>query len=403
MSEAILHRRTAIVVIGLATISLLAGFAATIFGSRATDVQSHDADSFSSSAIGHRGLVELLQRSGRRVLRSRGQSASKAGSEALLLLLEPSEGEDRIGTMLARADHVLLALPKWAGREHRGRAGWIESAELETLASVQDYWASTGDGGAVFRPTDEIGNWRVRGLDFTPSIDRPQLVRPTLATPAIDTDQGALLVELSSRSGASHWVLSDPDLLSNHGIGHGDNAALVLQLLERIAPDDCAIVVDETLHGHAVAPSVWAEFGRFPLVLILAQSLLALGVLVWAGSIRFRRPEPDDSGLTPGKTLLVQNTAELLLLGSHSVSVLKQYFNLSERRVADACRLQPELTVDQRRERLRRIGTARHVERDIREVAELVAAAGDSAPGVEQRVLRAARVVRKWTVEMLAR
>ena len=79
MTERAFSRRAVTLLVVIGGVSLLAGFAAAIFGSGASDVTSAGSDSFSSSALGHRALLELLEDSGRRLVRSRGHSAQKAG------------------------------------------------------------------------------------------------------------------------------------------------------------------------------------------------------------------------------------------------------------------------------------------------------------------------------------
>lgn len=405
MSVSPFSRRTIVLGAVLGALSLLAGVAAAIFGSGSTNVASYEADSFSSSAIGHRALAELIELSGRRVVRSRGRSADKAGS-GLLLLLEPKEEiayddvGDRIVEMLDAVDHCLVVLPKWGARQDSERPGWIESVEPVPLPVVERICRSAGGSGSVVRVDDPGLSWRIEGFGAMPALARPQLVSSAVGEGLIGAGEGALLVRLRGRQGAEHWILSDPDLLSNHGIGRGGNAEIVLEILDRMAPGNAPVVIDETLHGFAVAPSIVSELGRFPLVLVLLQSILAIGVLLWAGAIRSCRARLDGSSLRPGKAQLIENTAGLLLHGGHAVSVVKRYLNLSERRVASALHLPATLSTVERRDRLCRIGRARGIEIGIDEIAQEIASTR-AAPGIEDRALRAACEVQQWSKEML--
>jgi hypothetical protein len=402
VSDAIFSRRTLAIVVVTGAVSLLAGFAAAIFTDTPSDVDSNGADSFSSSAVGHRALIELLEHSGRRVVRSRGRSAAKAADHALLLLLEPpAHAAERLSEMLAHADHCLVVLPKWSWEGDLLHPDWIRAASLLPAEAVEGCWHAAGGDGPLARLAAPPASWRTENLLAMPSLPRPQLVQPKTSLAAIGCDEGALLVELPARPGASHWVLTDPDLLANHGIGRGDNARLCLEILDRAGGGERTIVVDETLHGHAAARNLWRELGRFPLVLVLVQSLLAIAVLVWSASFRFGRPQPDLPALAAGKELLIDNTAGLLLHGGHAGAGLRRYLELNVRRVAAAYHLRAELEPPERRARLERIGAGRgasNLEALERQVTQVAA---DRSPGAAARVVRAARRVRTWTTEML--
>ncbi len=75
--------------VGVATASLTLALALIVIRPEAGEVSSSAADSFSRSALGHRGFVELLRANGIPVLVSRYASAERAGASSLLLIAEP--------------------------------------------------------------------------------------------------------------------------------------------------------------------------------------------------------------------------------------------------------------------------------------------------------------------------
>lgn len=399
MTDNPFSKRTLRVLYWLGGISLLAGFLGSVLWPGTPGVLSSGADSFSSSAIGHRAFFELLRESGRAVIRSRGRSARKAKDHGVLVLLEPTVASYRIEEMVGAVPRSLVVLPKWEGDEDPEHRGWLGSVELVDPAIVTRTLGAVAPSARVVRKPVHGGVWHSTGSESA-TLSNVQLVTPQAGlVPVIDGSEGMLLGRVEWSRGAEVWVLSDPDVLSNHGLGKGDNAELIAGIISRIAGDRTTIVIDETLHGFAVPPHIWGQLARFPLVLAVGQALLAMLVLVW-GARRFGAPEPEQLGLGSGKSLLIHNTADLLRFGGHSASVLSRYFAAEQRRVASAFHLPPGLPDKELESRLARLETA-YVTRKLAEIKQLVASAGAVGAGVEASTLRTAQLVWKWREEML--
>src|SRR6185295_9798356 len=107
--------------------------------------------------------------------------------------------------------------------------------------------------------------------------------------------------------------------------GRGDNAPIMISLVERLRGKDGTAVVDESIHTKARRPSLARELFGFPIVLGVLQALIALVIVVWAGLGRFGRPEPVAVGLARGKTALIDNIADLLRIGGHAGPALARY------------------------------------------------------------------------------
>ena len=82
-------RTTLWVITGVAALSLIVATVLVMIGSDPSSQRSAGADAYSRSAIGHRGLVELLRRLDIPVVVSRHGSASK-GRSGLVVLAEPT-------------------------------------------------------------------------------------------------------------------------------------------------------------------------------------------------------------------------------------------------------------------------------------------------------------------------
>src|SRR5262245_21986362 len=333
--------RTVAWLVGAAAVSLAVALSLTVFGG-GDAIRSARADSFSPSAIGHRAFLELLRRWGVPVVVSRHSSAARAKDAALLVAVEPRLAEDdaesatgsRVQRMAFESPRMLLVLPKWEGEADRARAGRIASVRPVPAGEVDKLLAAVGVDARIVRLATD--GPLACDAPLAPTLARPQLLLPGPFTPLVTCPGGILLAE--RRVGPLRTlVLSDPDLLANHGLGRGDNAALLRWVLDRARDSSSQpVVLDETLHGYDSAPSLARELLRSPLSLAVSQGLLALAVLVFAGLRRFGPPLPPAPALAPGKGLLIENTALLLRQGGHSIHTLARYLDSTSQDVARA-------------------------------------------------------------------
>ena len=355
------------------------------------------ANSFSTSAIGHRAFVETLDRLGFRVLVSRHNSAEKAGEEGLLVLAEPIPGESGVTDLLG-APNLLYVLPKRTGKPDPDNPRWLLETAIVPLPVVEASLDRILSGAQVVRPKTSPA-WRSGAPGLEPEIAQPQLVRSERLSPFVGSDQGVLLGGLQTGSGTL-WVLSDPDLLANHGIGLGDNAALLVRALEHMNPAGGLIVVDETIHGFTQPPSLWRSLFAFPFVVVTVQAVATLVVLMLAATERFGAPLPLPRVLPEGKAALLANTADLLSLGGHGRDLLRRYARVTLRDVARRLQLPAGLTRDEMIARLDRIAEARGIGDRFAEIDALVGASalrfGDGG-----RILQAAGRLFRWKREML--
>lgn len=337
INDQILTRRTAAMLI------LVGGAAFCAFLTIAVVIDPADRtvigpSSYSRSAVGHAGLAALLREAGHDVRVNRSRLGRGIGPQDVLLVLEPDLGTHTVADLqrLVEGKHrVLVALPK------RGPAtafpgtprGWI--ADATPLPK--------NDPGKVARgivvPADiqrpEVDQpWNDPLGMGTPAIDDGiQLVSSTQLQPLVSRSDGILAGAAKGVGDSQIVVLADPDVAANHGLHRGDNARLVLGLVERLAPSpNTTIHFDETLHGFAIVPSL-------PLLLMappfLAATLLVLGavaITVWRATVRFGAPGPSGDGYPrfgSGHETLLGNAGRLLAAGDHAVYVADRYGTVS--------------------------------------------------------------------------
>ncbi len=339
VNDALPTRMRWLVVVAL--LSLGAAFYLLVSPGGTSPRRSVGADSYSRSAIGHFGLVALLREEGEAVLQRRlDRELSQCG---LLVVAEPHAVDDeedrRLGEWVASAPATLVVLPKREGIIDATKPQWIERVELLPLAEITDLLTHIGRWADASVPAverfEQVEGWRL------PSGWRPpQLTSPVqLLTrdrdhiePLIVCNQGVLLGRIGDV-----WVLSDPDLIANHGLHQGDNAALALAILRRFR-EPGAIVFDETLHGHRLAPSIWQAAAQFPFVLVTVHLLLLTALLLWIANGRFGPVVTVPPPIAAGKQFLIDNVAALLRRAGSYAPSLRRYVRQRVRQAAEALR-----------------------------------------------------------------
>ncbi len=362
------------------------------------------SNTFSRSAIGYAGIVETLQRLGVPVVKSRYDAAGKLSEGSVLVLAEPPFALAALQAMtgLAQAKTVLVILPKWQGKPSKTRAGWVGSVDLAPLPKVQAILGLAVESGTITRKS-AIGHWDHNALGQTPSIVSPvQLMRSDRLRPIVAAGDDILLGEISTKKRQRVWVLSDPDILENHGLGSAGNAAFALALVNALRSGDGRVVFDETIHGFVAQPASPVKLlFRYPFVFATLQAALAIALLLWATIARFGAPETVPPALDAGKLRLIQNAAKLLEFAGHQQIILRRYVRAALRDVARQCHAPRGLSDDALLGWLERVGQARAVAIDC---AALSRRAEEMASGrrIDPSVLiPIARDIHRWKQEII--
>lgn len=358
---------------------------------------------FSRSAIGHAGIADVLQRLGVSVIKSRDNSADKLGKDGVLVLAEPRPtaiSEPALRALLdARA--VLLVLPKWTGRASEKNPGWLATAEEKPPSQAQWVLNLVAGGGEVVRES-QTPSWTTNLVaGRQPQLETPvQLMRSDALRPIVGAPAGILVGELKQKR--TVWVLADPDVIANHGIGQADNAALALAIINRLRGRNGPVVFDETIHGFVAQPAnPMALLFQFPFVVATLQVVAGLALLLWATMARFGAPQSAPPALSAGRQGLLQNVAQLITFAGHGQVMVRRYVQETVRETAQQLHAPRALTGQGLAAWLTRVGAARGVTVDcaavIREVEELPdRRRGDLAP-----LVRIARDIHRWRREIV--
>src|SRR5262249_47205898 len=129
------------------------------------------------------------------------------------------------------------------------------------------------------------------GYRARPDLRVPQLVRSDSLDRVMSAPDDRILLGKRDRTLHTLWVLSDPDVLNNHGLRSPGNARFVVEMIDKLRHGG-PVVIDETMHGYARQPSVVRTLFEFPLVVVTVQMIACAILVVWAAMVRFgpRRP-----------------------------------------------------------------------------------------------------------------
>lgn len=406
----------------LGVISFAVALILSAYGEDLWSEPSPHANSFSRSALGHRALVELLESTGLGVVSRRSPGTGNPGIVRPLIAAEPDpkvmqEYGERLEELRkeARAHDaaLVLVLPKWRGEKDPGKPGWIASAELLRETEVWRVLRALGEDSLervdIVRAKD--GKRRVQGcsarwrsaqaIDFRVDLAPAQLLAPGSALEPEVTCGGNLLIarHQPDPEGPEIYLVSDPDLLNNHGLAAGDNAVLIYEFLtHRLGAR--GVIFDETVHGLRRTPGLLAEAFRFPLLLAVLQVLLLTGVLLWAGMGRFGKPLPMQAGLGSGRQVLIASTARLLTDGGHGAESLARYFQQTVRGLAAGLGLSSDLPEPELIGRLQRLSDERRLGMDLRVLEAQVKQTPEAGMATDW-ALSIARDLYRWRQEMM--
>ena len=242
-------------------------------------------------------------------------------------------------TLIEKISYVptLLALPKW-------RAGVLELDLLDEQLLIPAY--------RYKNLLSELGLWQLtltrpdrkflkssRGI----TLYRPQLFTLTSVTgacsPHVTLPEGVLIVRCEQDDGLPVHILSDPDLINNHGLALGNNAAVARDIIAGLigsAPGtvyvDTSTEIQLALHpedAREIRPRTVEDVSRYltyPFSLIWLGAALCFVIMLWRGLIRFGPPRRVDEGqIAASKTASIAAKGYLMRLAGDDRSLLRAF------------------------------------------------------------------------------
>jgi hypothetical protein len=293
----------------------------------------------SESAIGQKAFVTFLETMDVQTGFSFGEMLSFVGVDQLTMLIEPDPAAISFQDLPRRMDAktVLLVLPKWKETADKDKPRWISQAGLMERAAVREMANAVVAGVDIIRLGTPV-NFNRNDYRNAPTLKRPQLMRSARLKPIIAAPEGILLGSIK-RGRSTIYVLSDPDLLNNHGLDNGNNGQLILGIVNRLRGDG-GISIDYGIYRNIGAKSMWRRLVEPPLVGITAVLFLSILLLLWHTSTRFGQPLSVPLPLERGKLALITNSAALFQTREHSYDLLEKYL---DQQLNEILRQQPHI------------------------------------------------------------
>lgn len=235
---------------------------------------------------------------------------------------------------------TLTILPKWRGGAMDSRTvhqnlliGPVELRQL--VAQVRRELRVIRAPGVVEAKPD-------MGEPLRIALFQPQLfARDSLGSECVEKvglPQGALIVDcLPDGDRKRHLLLSDPDLMNNHGLAIAENARFARLWLADLQADlgGMPIYLDRLNRVSVEGPDAVAQAPqtigfppllRWPLPIFWALGMALLLLAFWRGARRFGPPLPEDSGaVEPSKTAAIDAKARLLRLSGDDGRMVADY------------------------------------------------------------------------------
>jgi hypothetical protein len=365
----------------------------------------------SRSAVGFAGLARLLADEGVPTRMSRNPHPERDPQSSLLVLTPSLTSDPKSVGRIAGSGVELIILPKWLSVPDPTHPGWVLRGDLAPQNMIEDRLLHQWDTGdhivrrtGPFRPTmTSVAKCPSAGAAVTTgTIENLQ----TIAGPdkgweavAVDQDGEAVLIK---QAGLEVYILSDPDLLNNHGLAELANARWASALIgalraEQSTSDGAALPVafDLTLAGFGRTRSLLTLAFEPPFLAATLCAIAAAGLMGLHAAGRFGAPLRQGPTFALGKRALADNSAALIRLVRREHRMGAGYAALTRELAATAVGAPRDLDDGQLDALLDRMGGAKQASAAFSDLERAAREARDTPA-----LLGAARRLYQWRLEM---
>ncbi len=463
-SSSIFSPRMVMILAGLGIVAMMGMLLVSALGSDRSTKMTVGPNSYSVSVLGHRALMETIEAMDIPVMVSQYRTLERLDPiNSLLLLLEPSLTNNSMDDLRELLTHnsVIYALPKRRpAMRQQSNLRWLQSDGMVSTGNVDKFLKLIDSNAQIIRPdakpvvqksddeseeetvednevqdedaqekgividlselnigrynrgeeTEYDGTWTENIPGFTPSVKNVQLISSDIITPLIASEQGILVGSIVNEFGGTTIIVSDPDLISNMGIGEGENAQIIFYLIELFSNDFATIFVDETIHGFERNPELMRSAFEHPFIYFTFQVLIFVVLLVWATLQRFGSPPKMMPQFRTGKAVLIESAVNLLNHGNHKPEILARYVELTQNAMAKKLKAPKNLSDDEIVEWLDDYGARRGVELSLKTIKHraMMSRSGSGRQTNtymdhvhEKPLIQIAKFLQQWKQEML--
>lgn len=333
MSQArFMSGRLAVLLVAISAGSLLGLMLLFAYAPDLRSESSNGGDTISRSAIGFAGLKELLSLSGVATELDQGP-LSRPDTKPSLVILTPEAGT--VARDLTEYEYIaptLIILPKWLVMAQIPREDWVSKSGK--LPEVQIAGMLSGIAPRVTlvtRPGSAknidviLGPAALAGLSpfILPHVEELRSIGGAKSL-LIARNYGPVLV-LAHHGGQPVYILSEPDLMNDHGLSDQATARAALMIIAQLQQGNGPVRFDVTLNGFGRDPSLLRAIFQAPLLGATICALLAALLIGWHAASRFGAPIEPGRVFARGKKMLAANTADLLRMMGREGAMAARY------------------------------------------------------------------------------
>lgn len=255
------------------------------------------------------------------------------------LLMQQDEYDVEIDVVAEKINEVtvLAVLPKWrSGMRLTGKAHPILISDPSAIEGVLGDIINDRNPQVRYsrQPFAEFAYEATDGRRLSAVTYASQTFTSDACTPLVGTAASMILGQCDSRWGAPLLVLSDPDLLNNHGLRLGDNAFIISDVVKAWGQDK-QIIIDYSRRSWFASPEervtrerTWSDLLRFfepPFTLMWTGLALSLLLVLWRAFLRFGPLRDSVGKMGAGKALAIGARANLMRLSGQDGALVNEY------------------------------------------------------------------------------
>ncbi|HUE64451.1 MAG TPA: hypothetical protein VMO78_08755 [Rhizomicrobium sp.] len=324
--------RLAVLLVVISAVSLLGLMLLFAYAPDLRSESSNGGDTVSRSAVGFAGLKELLTLSGVPTELDRGQ-LSRPDTRPSLVILTPEAGADaRDISEYEFIAPTLIILPKWIVTPQIPREDWVSKFGALPTGQTAAMLQQIAPGVTLAMRPGSAKNVEIMLSPTAP----PKL--PAFALPNVEElrsiggakslliarNYGPILA-MASHAGQPVYILSDPDLMNDHGLSDRTSARAAMTIIAQLRRGTGPVRFDVTLNGLGRDPSLLRAVFQTPLVGATICSLVAALLIGWHAASRFGAPIEQGRVFARGKKILAANTADLLRIMGREGAMAARY------------------------------------------------------------------------------
>ncbi len=317
----------------------------TAYGGGLTTGNDGGAHAMSRAGTGFSGVVALAPAAG---IDSRISRSDRPGTAGLLVLTPPIGSDPaKIAALVKRRAGlpVLLVLPKWQTMLLPGHNGWVQTvgtAPANAATALLKQIAPKVSVGLAAGPAGQLaGNGNAAGLAFATPSEQRVVAGPQLVAVVAGSTGEMVLGWLPERD---LYILADPDLIDNRALRTPAQAREAVTLLRTLGGGGPGgLVFDVTLNGYGRSQDLLRTMLEPPLLALTLALLIAAGLTLWQGAVRFGTPDLAPRAIAFGKRALVDNAAALIRMARREPALAERYAAQIRDRAAAALHAPPQL------------------------------------------------------------